>query len=199
MPQLPAFCDNCGTVFPSGFAIIGVASATFIGNKSGPCPVCGSMGSVPDGVFSAADNVIRLLSGPQKTIEQLQRLASVISEARRTASEPKDALEKIKREAPELNSIIDALPKTRNELYGFLTVILMAVGTVIAFFALYKDRSPSEVEVQSMIEKSIEHSFREHVEANKQQRRQIAPKPSRNEPCPCDSGRKYKHCCGRLI
>lgn len=23
----------------------------------------------------------------------------------------------------------------------------------------------------------------------------VAPRPGRNEPCPCGSGRKYKHCC----
>jgi uncharacterized protein YecA (UPF0149 family) len=23
------------------------------------------------------------------------------------------------------------------------------------------------------------------------------PKVGRNEPCPCGSGKKYKHCCGR--
>jgi preprotein translocase subunit SecA len=23
------------------------------------------------------------------------------------------------------------------------------------------------------------------------------PKVGRNDPCPCGSGRKYKHCCGR--
>jgi hypothetical protein len=23
----------------------------------------------------------------------------------------------------------------------------------------------------------------------------IGPRPGRNEPCPCGSGRKYKHCC----
>lgn len=27
--------------------------------------------------------------------------------------------------------------------------------------------------------------------------RAAAPKPGRNDPCPCGSGRKYKHCCGR--
>ncbi len=24
-----------------------------------------------------------------------------------------------------------------------------------------------------------------------------AKRPGRNEPCPCGSGKKYKHCCGR--
>lgn len=199
MPQLPAFCDNCGIVFPSGFAMSGGGSATFIGNKSGPCPACGGMGSVPDGVFSVTGNVIRLLAGHQKTIEQLQRLASVISEARKTVAEPKKAVEKIKREAPELSSIVDVLPKTRNELYGFLTVILMAVGTVITGAELYKDRSLSESNVQNMINKTIERTFQEREEAKKQQPHRAVPKPDRNKPCPCGSGKKYKHCCGRLI
>jgi len=26
--------------------------------------------------------------------------------------------------------------------------------------------------------------------------RQAGPKVGRNQPCPCGSGRKYKHCCG---
>ena len=25
----------------------------------------------------------------------------------------------------------------------------------------------------------------------------VAPKPGRNDPCPCGSGKKYKTCCGR--
>jgi len=28
--------------------------------------------------------------------------------------------------------------------------------------------------------------------------RRIAPKTGRNEPCPCGSGKKYKHCCGKI-
>ena len=28
--------------------------------------------------------------------------------------------------------------------------------------------------------------------------RRFAPKTGRNEPCPCGSGKKYKHCCGRI-
>ena len=27
--------------------------------------------------------------------------------------------------------------------------------------------------------------------------RHVAPKAGRNDPCPCGSGRKHKHCCGR--
>ncbi|WP_237772620.1 hypothetical protein, partial [Vibrio parahaemolyticus] len=46
MPHLMAVCDNCGNEFPSGFFIEGCSNVTFTGNKSGPCPNCGGMGSV---------------------------------------------------------------------------------------------------------------------------------------------------------
>jgi uncharacterized protein len=28
--------------------------------------------------------------------------------------------------------------------------------------------------------------------------RRFAPKPGRNDPCPCGSGKKFKHCCGKI-
>ena len=28
--------------------------------------------------------------------------------------------------------------------------------------------------------------------------RRVTPKVGRNEDCPCGSGKKYKHCCGKL-
>jgi len=161
MPIIPAFCDNCGAVFSSGINIENSANVTLVGNKAGPCPVCGSMGTIPDGVFTVAGNVIKLLAGPQKTIEQLKLLANVIYEARKTVDEPNKAIEKIQKEAPELSSIADFLPKTRNELYSFLTVILLTIGTIIAGAALYKNEGPSEDDIQKMIEQSIERSINE--------------------------------------
>jgi len=199
MPRVPAFCDNCGCAFPSGFAVSGGGTLSMTGCKSGPCPACGEMGTVPDGVFSAAGEVIRLLAGLQKTVEQLQMLANVIVQARNTVDQPNEAVEKIKREAPELNSIADALPKTRSELYGFLTVLLVAIGTVIAGAALYKDSSPSEAEIQEMIDSSIEKSFEERSNINRSQLKSSPKKQGRNEACLCGSGNKYKRCCGLLI
>ena len=184
MSQLPAICDNCGAVFPSGLAVSGMS----VGVKSGPCPACGRMGSIPDGIYNITGNVIRLLAGPQKTIKQLQQIADVIAEARDTVAEPNKAVEIIKQEAPELSSIVDVLPKTRNELYGFLTVLLVAVGTVITGIALYKDKAPSEVDVQNMIDKTIEQTMQQQEKGIKQQRIRKRPKRGRNEPCPCGSG-----------
>ncbi|MFQ5585475.1 MAG: SEC-C metal-binding domain-containing protein [Thermodesulfobacteriota bacterium] len=196
MPHIPAFCDNCGAAFSSGIVIENSLNVTLSGNKSGPCPACGSMGTIPDGVFTVTGNIIKLLAGPQRTIEQLQHLARVISDARKYVKEPNTTANKIKLEAPELSSIVDALPKTRSELYSFLTVILMAIGVVIAVYGSYKDREPTEDEIQKMIDQSIKQAIEESKSPKVLQPYKEKPKPGRNTPCPCGSGKKYKKCCG---
>ncbi|MGN0910738.1 MAG: SEC-C metal-binding domain-containing protein [Thermoguttaceae bacterium] len=41
----------------------------------------------------------------------------------------------------------------------------------------------------------------EAIEASKEKKvetiRNKSPRVGRNDPCPCGSGKKYKHCCGR--
>jgi hypothetical protein len=80
--QAPAICDNCDTVFPSGFAFgPGVANIRMTGGKSGPCPNCGGMGSVPDGVYDTLGDTLNVVStwSPArinrviKSLEQAQR------------------------------------------------------------------------------------------------------------------------------
>ncbi len=153
------------------------------------------MGSVPDGTYQTVGNVIRLLTGPQKTVNQLRSLVAVITEAQKAVKEPSEAVKKIKNEAPELSSIVDSLPKTRNELYAFLTLIIVTIATIIAAAAFFKEKGPTEEEVQGLIEKSIERAFKENPTMEKPQPFRSEPKTGRNEPCHCGSGKKYKKCC----
>ena len=44
---------------------------------------------------------------------------------------------------------------------------------------------------------SVSQEFLDQHEAEKVSAQAAVPKISRNEPCPCGSGKKYKFCCGR--
>ena len=137
-------------------------------------------------------------------MQKLKRLASVIAEAKRVHEEPNQIAEKIKQEAPELSYIVDALPKTRSELYNFILVILAAASVLIAAAAVVNsDSSPSEAEIERMVEETVEKAIQESQKQPpvlEKKQPYVAPeKPGRNSPCPCGSGKKYKHCCGRLI
>jgi esterase/lipase len=145
MPMIPAFCDNCGFAFSSGIFVENCLNITLSGNKAGPCPKCGSMGSVIDGIFNASRNVIEIVSAPFWTYEKLQSLSKILSEIRDSEETPEQKTERIKKEAPELSSIADSLPKTRMELYAFITMFL-AIITVLLSQCAPQDSSDEKFE-----------------------------------------------------
>lgn len=125
--HIPAFCDTCGIIFRSGIVVKNSTNVTFSGIPAGPCPACGGTGHVPDGVFNFVGNTIEILSAPQRTVEQLSRLARILREAQEKRQNPDQIAETIRNEVPELTRLADLLPKTRTELYSFLALIVTVI------------------------------------------------------------------------
>ena len=193
MPIVPAFCDSCGTAFNSGIFVENAQHITFAGNRSGPCPKCGGMGHVPDGVFNFVGDTIEILSAPQRTATELLSLARILREARAKSEDKEQVAARLEKELPALSILSKLLPENKNELYGFLGVILAA----ISLFTQSDDKPniQTTVNVTQVIETVI---------INEQQSSKFSasnarpPKQGRNEQCSCGSGSKYKKCCGAL-
>lgn len=199
MPSIPAFCDSCGTPFPSGFSFENSFNITLSGNKCRPCPNCGGVGHVPDGVFNFIGRTIEILSAPQRTIEEITRLAEILRDAKTKQQSTEQVSAQIKQEIPGLYSLAELLPKNRGELYAFLQLVLAAITLLT--------QSPQAtqnitIKVSQVVEQTLEsgQTVKPQPHAPKQANR--APKQSikvgRNEPCPCGSGHKYKKCCGQV-
>ena len=75
MLNIPAVCNECKNFFPSDPVSENTTNVVFENKTVGPCPRCGGTGQVPDGVYNFFDNVIELVSGPDSTVADLQRLA----------------------------------------------------------------------------------------------------------------------------
>jgi len=159
MPEMPAFCDNCGAIFGSGFVFENCRNVTLSGNRVGPCPSCGGMGHVPDGVYDITGNAIKLLQGSIKTVQQLQKLSAVLAEAQKRNLSKEQVQANIQETVPELKNFASVLPQTRSELYGFIGIILTAIGLMIAAYGTFKDEPVPEREIEQIIERSIEQSI----------------------------------------
>ena len=192
MPSVPAFCDTCSTVFNSGFFVENSTNISFSGNRSGPCPKCGGMGHVPDGVFNFIGNTIEILSAPERTISELSRLAQIFRDAKANSETKEQVVSRIEKEIPALSKLAKLLPENRAELYGFLALVL----TAAQFFnqPSQLSQTPSTVNVTQVIQQSMVESPRTQATALSA----TAKKPGRNDPCSCGSGAKYKKCCGAL-
>lgn len=135
MLHVPAICENCEIIFPSG--IVGENSTVVINNvRSGPCSRCGKDGVVPDGYYDIKDKIINIFVNSDISIDRIRNIYKIINEAKNSQNDPDFIIDKIKNDAEELKSIFDLAPKTKSQLYGFLTLILTFIMTIIMIISM---------------------------------------------------------------
>lgn len=196
MNSILAFCENpkCGVIFEAPNFIGGNGSATIhmTDSKLGPCPACGSFGSIPDGVYEYANEAISFLTGPETSVKILREIQKLLNTAKNEPIEKEELLEQVSSISPDAAIALEKAPEVKN--YG------QWIGILIALVAL-------SIQVHTSYFKSndVEKEFREYLlKENQQLKMQLnkkkpyvreQPKIKRNDPCPCDSGKKYKKCC----
>lgn len=158
MPIIPAFCERCGAVMSSGIFVENCLNVSLSENRCGPCPNCGGEGRVLDGIFNVSKDLIEVVAAPSWTIERLESLAKTLVMLRKSNVQPEEAAEKLKQESPELAGVADALPKTRMELYAFLTMLLMAVSVLLSQCSREQAGTEirNEVNIQNVVNQAVE-------------------------------------------
>lgn len=150
------------------------------------------MGHIPDGVYNFIGNTIELLSGPARTISELERLAQVLKKARKNNASLQEISEEIEAQVPELSSIKDILPKTRTELYAFIALIISTISIILSQGA---SNEGSHIEINNVINNIYQQAPVPTLPQEKTEPKVKKMKIGRNDPCPCGSGKKYKKCC----
>ena len=128
--QIPAVCDHCGTVFPSGIALGMGASVRIEDVGAGPCPKCGGRGSIPDGLYEFAGEAQRVLSNWSP--ERQQHLAAAIESARQ-APEPRAAVTAAIAQDPDLAALAKRLliPSDANQFWAFVATLIAILGLLV--------------------------------------------------------------------
>lgn len=198
MANLPAICDNCGTIFPSGFNISG-GTGVMIGSKSGPCPRCGSWGHIPDGTYRIVENIIEVLSAPQRTIDELKRFSDLLQRTRNEEITAEELSSKVNSEVPSMSPALDLLPKTREEKRSdFKFLISAMIATIGILVPVFNDKNVDNPQEQIKIEQVINNIYEiEQYNTYNINKPIRVEKIGRNDPCSCGSGLKYKKCHGK--
>lgn len=91
--------------------------------------------------------------------------------------------------------------ETKQELEGFdeEAEIELKIVPETLFYNMLKADADYLYGLEQWMDILGEDKIREIVKEYKASKtvRRAAPKIGRNDPCPCGSGKKYKHCCGR--
>lgn len=147
MPMMNARCDTCGTVFPSGIYIENSTDITFSGNRSGPCPRCGGMGSL------IANNTTIDVIGDRVTVKRgwisPENLAVVASsfERFRTAQDNRPQVEaQIADTFPQLRSKVQTMSNER---------LLLLISMLLALMATWQNNPPSMDTAVQQVEQTM--------------------------------------------
>lgn len=195
MPNLPAFCSQCGLIFGSGIFIDNSTNIQ-LNNVLSSCPRCGALARVPDGIYNVLGGAVELLSGPKRSVEQLQLLKNVFEKAREQGKSREQVQTEIVQAVPELSSLATALPTTRGELYAFITTILTLLTLMVSAYAAWKPAGPSQEEINSMVSQALQKNMQtSNAKGTTTTPKRNNLKTGRNEKCPCGSGKKFKKCC----
>lgn len=196
MATLVAFCENpkCGAIFQAPRLVGGRVHAKIRleGTKVYPCPECGGLGLIPDGIYEYISGAITFLSGPDASAEQLEKVKAILGSPLAEQKTKEEVLSEIRRESPEVASFLAKLGGLNN-VVQWLALLVALIGVAIDIHTSYFNSSKPDKD------KVIEYLLEQLQRQNEAKRDAPAEKPvPRNAPCPCGSGKKYKHCCGRL-
>lgn len=219
MPMIPAICDNCGAKFSSGFFVENVENLTMRDNTAGPCPVCGGMGRTKNGVFNVVNGVIEQLKNLDYTKEELQELSDTIKEINKETDNPLDIEQTINNANPKFSSVLELLPKNREEKRSDIKFIIPILLSIIGFLINLSSNSTInfDINIDQFINVGYENpeniTSKSNYEINKEQKKENFGKASvakvvkkepirvqkigRNQLCPCGSGVKFKKCHGK--
>lgn len=189
MINLPAICDNCEMIFPSGIAGGGGSTLVMEGNKSGPCPRCGKMGSIPDGTYRLIENIIEVLSAPERTLDELKRFSDLLDKTRKEELNIEELVKETNERLPSLHPLLDwVLPRNRSEKFSFGMVLLGIILNI--FTSALINNQPADVEPEVIVNNIYEiqeYNLNEHYPIT-------IDKTYRNELCSCGSGVKVDKC-----
>ena len=207
MARVPAVCTDCGSIFPAAVGVREGATVYFENCVAGPCPKCKGGGKILDGVYTAIGEVVRFFTGKHR-VEDIKRLRAVLELAKKQQLGREDIISRINQTTPELSTFTDCLPTTRLELYAFLTLIILIIGSFLRLAGNTEKNKLSEADLRPVAEITVNNYIQVETDSTNQEiksdKRPLAggteakeKQVGRNDPCPCGSGRKYKRCCGR--
>lgn len=197
MAPIPVICESCGRLFLAPRLIGGTGSAriTFVNSRVRPCPYCGGIGRIPDGVYELAEGVIRYLGDAGLSPVQLRTLQTVLTQASDADAAPDDVAAKVRDSVPNAVGLLTFLKSPSGlALATWLMFLVALIGILIA----HSDAQLTPAEIEQIISEALSHDTGAPAATTPSAAAPMTQAtPSRNARCPCGSGKTYKNCHGR--
>lgn len=159
--MMPAECRRCGSVFLTRLPFAGNFAAHFSGNFTN-CVRCGGPAQILDGTYELSEGVVRLLSGPEATVETLRAIEAALTRFREGRSTPAETKRDIDEVAPTFGAWLGRFATEPTLLAAMLTSLATIIAPLVTVGAMMLTSGPDANEVRTIVEQAVEQALRQH-------------------------------------
>lgn len=165
MAIIPAICQNCGSIFDSGIYLGSGASGMLKGNKSGPCPVCGEMGIIPDGMYEVVDGIVNIFSIDDG--KGLEDLKFALKQLNIEESSLEDINDTVSTKTPQYIGLIKWVKEFSKENESIFTLITTLLAIISFAQSHIEDETVSDEDFIKIIQTQQEYISEQQSENEK--------------------------------
>ena len=157
MPQVPAFCDSCGLIFPSGIELVNSSDITKTGGQVS-CPRCHSNGRVLDGVYDSLGDTIQALL--KMSVDELKTLRASLERLREEQAPSEQIAHDLAMHSFLMSSFAYIVRKEPPKAMAIITLLCTIINTILGGYNAFHQKGITKEEVEAMIHKSIDAQSR---------------------------------------
>lgn len=124
-------CSSCGAIFQSRIIKIDNVVNLTLSNIEETCPHCGGVANIAEGVFSATNGMLSIISAPDITQKMYQEFLGLAKKAKNKKLEDSDFISAAKAIDPRLGTV--AILATRNKKLATLVFLIIWLKSCVAF------------------------------------------------------------------
>lgn len=135
------------------------------GNSAGPCPKCGGTGDVPDGIYTAFDDVVSFLAASDEAEAKMQSVIDVLRAARDGRSTPEAAVNEMRAAIPDApQTFWNTVDSVKGR--GLYALLMLALTVFAAAQPYLKSDQPGIAprDVEAIVERAVTAASERHVQ-----------------------------------
>jgi hypothetical protein len=125
-------------------------------NKVGPCPLCGAMGSVPDGRYTLMGDALPIIQPTPEWQRRVEGVISILQSAQTGSMTVDEAVAQIARDAPDLAPVVNVfLQGAGQQWQQWLLILLAVLQVILGYLSLHE--APEQVQPSpELIERALD-------------------------------------------
>lgn len=139
---------SCYTIFPYKLSLFPNPQliVNLTGCTTGPCPKCGGIGEVQDGVYNFINEATEIVNNNKDSIPQLKSFSHILQNAVSSGIDQNTLEKEVNEKSPLFSKLLKFIPSKPEQIVTLVTIVGIIISAVADISSLLKEEiTPTQV------------------------------------------------------